>query len=158
MLYNVYMIIRKANKEDIEELRKLNYRIFGDAEKFDSDVIADYALTEDGGKWIEDAICNSKGCCLIAEENEEMIGYTSGLEKEMEYRKGKYFEIVNIGLIPEARGKGLGEKLLETIEEWAKNNGYNKVYLTCYAKNSQALSFYNKKGYEEIEVSLEKRI
>jgi len=152
------MIIRKANKRDAKELCKLNYDIFGDAERFDSDVIADYALTEDGGRWIEDAISNPKGCCFIAEEKGKMVGYTSGLEKEMQYRKGRYFEIVNIGLIPEAREKGLGKKLLKAIEEWAKDNGYNKIYLSCYAKNSKALTFYDKQGFEEIEISLEKRI
>jgi ribosomal protein S18 acetylase RimI-like enzyme len=152
------MTIREAKKDDLEKLCKLNYEIFADTKKFDSDVIADYALTEEGKGWIEDAISNPKGCCFIAEEEGQMVGYTSGVEKGMTYRKGKYFELVNIGLIPEMRGKGLGEKLLRTIEEWAKEKGYNKVYLNCYFKNRTAIDFYNKHGYEKIEISMEKRI
>jgi len=41
---------------------------------------------------------------------------------------------------------------------WAKDQGFEKAYVTSYFKNDSAISFYQKNGFEKIDVSLEKTI
>ena len=87
-----------------------------------------------------------------------MVGYVNGAKLDLPYRKSKYFEIQNLGVIPERKKQGIGSMLLEKASVWAKNNGFEKIYLNSYIKNSEAVNFYRSKGFEDIDVCLEKKI
>ena len=54
----------------------------------------------------------------------------------------------------------LGRKYFKkAIEEWAKKNGYQKMYLNSYFKNKTALAFYQASGHKAIDIFfLEKNI
>lgn len=56
--------------------------------------------------------------------------------------------IYEIHLTKSARGKGLGGFLMRTVENVAKEAGLDKVMLTCFLSNENALSFYRKHGFE----------
>lgn len=150
--------IRQAELTDLDSLRKLNEKIFIDNPKYDDDFITNFALTEEGKKYFEEAIERKDGYFLVAEEDNEMVGYINGGTKDAPYRKSRYFEIENLGVVPEQKGKGIGKMLLEKITSWAKEHGYQKIYLNCYAKNSEALAFYRHNGYLDIDICLEKII
>ena len=100
--------IRQATIEDWEKLRELNQKIFVNNSSFDEDLIVDFAMTPEGESFFKDAITRQDGCCLIAEEDGRMVGYTNGGTKDISYRKSKYFEIDNLGVTSEMKGKGLG--------------------------------------------------
>lgn len=52
-----------------------------------------------------------------------------------------------IAVYPEFRGLGIGTKLLEAIEEEAKNIGKKRIVLKAETHNHRAISFYEKLGY-----------
>lgn len=95
---------------------------------------------------------------FVAEEKVILVGYINGGTKDITYRKAKYFEIDNLGVLPKYRQTGVGTKLLETVTSWAKENGYQKIYVSSYIKNQKAVAFYKNKGFQEIDISLEKVI
>lgn len=150
--------IRQATIADLPALQKLNQQIMVNNPKYDDDLVADFAFTKEGESFFRDSIENPKGCCLIMEQDGKMVGYTDGEPKTIVYRKSQYFEINNFGVIPEMKGKGLGIILLDAIISWAKTKGFWKVYLSCYARNQEALAFYKKHGFSDIDVGLEKKI
>ncbi|HUV42611.1 MAG TPA: GNAT family N-acetyltransferase [Patescibacteria group bacterium] len=150
--------IRKATINDLPAIKELNKQIFINNPKYDNDAVEDFAHTPQGEKYFKEAIRSKKGCFLIAEENEQMIGYANGEEKEASYRKSKYFEIDNLGVILEKKKQGIGKKILNAITNWAKKKGFQKIYLNCYVKNEKALNFYRSNGYSEIDICLEKKI
>lgn len=150
--------IRHATIDDLDQLLELNAKIFVMNPTFDDDLILDFPFTPQGKIFFTQSITQEDGCCLIAEEAGEMIGYTDGSAKEIPYRKSKYFEINNLGVIPKRKGHGLGKKLLEAVTQWAKNHGYQRIYVNCYAKNDEAVAFYKRNGYSEIDICLEKVI
>src|SRR3989344_9445777 len=140
--------IRPATVNDLASVIALNQKIFFINSDFDEDIIPDFAQTPEGEKYFKEAIEDKRGCFFILEENGEMIGYTNGSPVVyMTYRKSKYFEITNVGVIPEKQGQGFGKMLMEAITSWAKEKGFQKIYLNCYAKNTKALDFYKKNGY-----------
>lgn len=47
---------------------------------------------------------------------------------------------------------------MEACALWAKENGYEKMFVNSYVANKKAIAFYKKCGFNEIDVSLEKKI
>ena len=153
------MLIRPANVKDIESIRILNTSIMEKVNQAcDTDLVPYFAQTEAGKHYFIEALERKDGCFFVAEDNNALVGYVNGGTKEVLYRKSKYFEIENLGVSPDYKRSGIGTQLLETITNWAKDHGYQKIYLESYIKNSQAIAFYKKHGYQEIDISLEKNI
>ena len=63
-------------------------------------------------------------------------------------------ELVKLYLDKNARGTGLGKKLLLKAMDWAKVNGYNQVYLESMPELSKAVSIYEKVGFEKLNHAL----
>ena len=62
---------------------------------------------------------------------------------------GNYAELFSIGVLPEAKGLGIGRKLLEEFEKEAQLKGCKKITLTTdFYNNDQVVSFYKKNGYQ----------
>ncbi len=57
-------------------------------------------------------------------------------------------ELVKMYLIPEARGIGLGKLLIQRCLEFAKEAGYRQVYIETMPELKQALTTYEKFGFE----------
>lgn len=62
-----------------------------------------------------------------------------------------YAELYSIGVAENAQGKGIGKKLLTTIEDKMKSEGVEKVSLTTdFYNNESAIAFYRTMGYETL--------
>ncbi|RZK58658.1 MAG: GNAT family N-acetyltransferase [Pedobacter sp.] len=57
-------------------------------------------------------------------------------------------ELVKLYLYPEARGKGLGKALMDKCFESAKELGYENMYLESMPELNQAVSMYERLGFE----------
>ena len=60
-------------------------------------------------------------------------------------------ELQKIYLKDEVKGKGYGKKLMAFLEDRAKSNGYEKVYLETHSCLKEAISLYKKLGYCPID-------
>lgn len=63
-------------------------------------------------------------------------------------------ELVKLYLHKDARGIGLGKKLLNTAMQWAKENGYTQVYLESMPELSKAVTIYENVGFRRIDQPL----
>jgi ribosomal protein S18 acetylase RimI-like enzyme len=153
------MKIRKAKINEWSNLQDLNNEVFLDNAKYDPDIIIDWAYSEAGEKYFKELVNDQKSLCIVAETDfGELVGYLAASPKEFGYRKSKYLEVDNMGVIPEYRSKGLGRELMDKAIEWAKENGFQKVYVCSYSENDKAIKFYEKCGYKKIDVSLEREV
>lgn len=152
------MAIREATLDDLEQIKILNTQTFKDNIVFDPDAIEDWAQTPQGDNYLRNAISDEKRCFLVYEEDNKVLGYADGYDMECDWRKSKYFVLVNLGIHPDKQGQGIGKSLMEHFTKWAKDRGFERIYLNCYIKNIGALDFYKKLGYKEIDVCLEKEI
>ena len=59
-------------------------------------------------------------------------------------------EIKRMYVKEEFRGKGLSKLVLNSLEEFIKNNGYKRIILETGGKQPEAISLYRKFGYSEI--------
>lgn len=93
----------------------------------------------------EGTILDKGGAILFAKEGESIIG-TVGLSKAGD---GVY-EMIKMGVIPEAQGKKVGQFLGQAILEKAKEMGAHKVILYSNSKLVAALHLYKKLGFKEL--------
>jgi len=89
---------------------------------------------------------------FLAELNNKIVGGggiypTDGLPPDT-------CELVKMYLLPEARGLGLGRTLIEKCIEEAAENGFKKIYLETMPELKQALSVYEKFGFEYLKVPM----
>ena len=60
-------------------------------------------------------------------------------------------ELVKMYLLPEARGFGLGKKLIDKCLAFAKDAGYQNVYLETMPELKKALKVYEKMGFRYLD-------
>lgn len=82
---------------------------------------------------------------LKAVENGEMIGFVAG-----DPRPGEGFSwVATLGVVPEARGKGIGRMLLEACEAQLPTQ---RIHLSVRASNEEAIRMYKFAGYYTIDL------
>ena len=82
---------------------------------------------------------------FVAEENGAVLG-GGGLYPSAGLPEG-VCELVKMYLAKDARGKGLGQKLIDKCIQRAGELGYNTIYLETMPELKTALSVYEKKGF-----------
>lgn len=159
LCYNQKMItLRNATIKDVEALQNLNDEVFIDNHKYDSDLVMDWAKGPEGLKYFSELVENNDAVCIIAEEDEVPVGYLAGSPHPISYRKSKYVELENMGVIPTYRSQGVGSLLMTEFSAWAKAHGFDKVLVNAYSANTGAIDFYRKNGFEVIDITLEKNV
>lgn len=89
---------------------------------------------------------NTRDIILVAEQDGEVIGYIHGSPYELLY----FDSLINIlGFVVKEkyRNKGVGSLLLNSLERWAKENGYSGVRLVSGSERLNAHKFYQKRSY-----------
>ena len=88
----------------------------------------------------------------VAEENGDLLGGcgvfpTAGLPAGCA-------ELVKFYLAAEARGKGIGKRLMQKSIESAKELGYKQLYLESFPELGKAIGMYEKAGFKLLEKPL----
>lgn len=83
----------------------------------------------------------AEGPIWIAYDGDEAVGTVSGLPEE------ERFYIRSMAVKPSAQGKLVGQKLLDALEEHARNAGFEKLYLFTTFVLPTATPFYEKNGF-----------
>ncbi len=55
--------------------------------------------------------------------------------------------VLGMGLLPDYRGRGLGERLIRATLDAARVTGFERVSLTVYGRNTRAAALYRKVGF-----------
>lgn len=62
-------------------------------------------------------------------------------------RKG-VADLISMWVAPEARGKGVGEALIEAVISWCRSEGYTQLLLEVGDRNTFAMALYERKGFK----------
>ena len=87
---------------------------------------------------------------FIAVEDTEILGMV-GLSKNFSYEQnGIYVRVLALVTRSSFRQKGIGKKLMDVAENWAKEIGAEKILLNCGNREERAIAqlFYKKIGYQ----------
>jgi RimJ/RimL family protein N-acetyltransferase len=83
---------------------------------------------------------------FVVESDQKLIGYVASIRGNT--KRNKHVAYVVIGLLQQYRGKGIGRKLFNKLDEWAVNNTISRLELTVVTKNDTAVNLYKKCGFE----------
>ncbi len=83
---------------------------------------------------------------FVATVDDQVVGWVH-LELP-ETDKLKHTAKLTVGVLEEYRGRGIGDTLLEKGTAWAREHGFEKLYNSVPATNTDAISFLEAHGWE----------
>ncbi|WP_203287921.1 GNAT family N-acetyltransferase [Metabacillus sp. cB07] len=149
------MKLRFAEEKDIDQLIKMRWDVtiehdeskanssFPDFEK-ECRIFLEYAIK--GDRWM----------IWVAEENEKLVShiYIELIEKVP--RPGRitypFAFMTNVYTIPEYRNKGIGSRMLSSINQWIKEN---KCEFVIVWPSDDSIGYYKKNGYAHCVEAME---
>lgn len=84
---------------------------------------------------------------LIAERNGVFVGFVTVLFPK--FRKLRRNAYLTVSVKKSERGHGIGTKLIQTAEAFAKERNARRLELDVFAKNEDAIRLYQKLGFEQ---------
>lgn len=100
------------------------------------------------------------GAIFVAENNGIIVGFVEGHQEEQSEESLSSIGVKKIGRINELfvtkdyRSQHIGTMLMDAIEGYFKENGFESIFLGVFAPNKIAKDFYLKHGYTEREIEL----
>lgn len=100
------------------------------------------------------------GYFMWAKEGEEYIGYISGSIDNLPsgYKDGQVGHLDSVIVTEKYRNQGLGQILVESLFDWLKGQGIEICQLHVKSKNTDAVAYYEKMGFEVDNLRMWKRI
>ena len=149
-----HMVIREAKISDAGQLLELlksldaemSFMLYEPGERKDT--------AEDTALQIKNGL-DSSSLLLVVEENDKLIGFLSG-DRGFANRT-KHSCYIVIGILRDYTHQGLGTRLFQTMEKWARLNHIIRLELTVMTHNKAAVKLYQKMGFK-IEGIKEKSI
>lgn len=93
------------------------------------------------------------GKCFLAIENDKAIGLIMGTIIKydeydyLDYKCPKEGEITELVVTSKIRSKGVGQALMNKMEEYFKSVGCEYILVDVFAYNENGIKFYDKQGY-----------
>lgn len=136
------VVIREMEESDLEQVIDLICEI---------DATSEYMLYEAGERCfqpetIEKIWTSNTDTMFIAEENKRLLGYLMAIGGKA--RRNRHSAYLIIGIRKTERGKGIGTKLFQALEKWAKTKKMHRLELTVAVRNKAGLALYEKMGFE----------
>jgi len=95
---------------------------------------------------------NSDGeLCLVAELDEELLGFVLGTTVEKANSAWKYGYLVWIGVRPGLQKGGVGAKLFLEIKRRMIDQGVRMMIIDTDADNEAGIRFFTKQGFDNIQ-------
>jgi ribosomal protein S18 acetylase RimI-like enzyme len=87
------------------------------------------------------------GTDLLAFENERLVGHVT-VQRER-HPVTRHVGSLGIAVAADARGRGIGRRLMAQAIAWAKEAGVEKLVLSVYPHNDAAIALYRSFGFVE---------
>ena len=98
-------------------------------------------------------VSNYDGKCYLAIEGDKAIGLIMGTIRQydeidyLDYKCPKEGKITELIVTCKTRSKGVGQLLMNKMEEYFKSVGCEYILVDVFAYNKNGIKFYDKQGY-----------
>lgn len=150
-------IIRRATLADFETILRLNHALFESDYAHDDALNLNWPMSEEAAEYYRTKLSKPENVAFVAEDSKKnILGYVIGSStNKFRYRSVKTGELENMYVVFEARRKGVGKALIEALKHWMKEKGVDRVYVSTYGKNENAIHFYQACGFDLWEIGME---
>ena len=147
------MIIEYDSKYDdqIKDLLVELQQYLSDIDKERYNIVGDNYREKYFEKTMEE-VRKCSGKILLFKENEKIVGLVIGIVNNDEtirfdFKTPKRGRITELIVSKEHRNKHIGEKLLDSMKDYLKGIGCEKIMIAVFGYNENAIKFYKKNGY-----------
>ncbi len=134
------MIIEELSESNLESLIPLVIALWPDCNE--EEELENY----------QQLINSVNGTCYLAKENDYYIGFIH-LGTRNDYVEGSSSSpvayIEGIYVKPSSQQLGIGRKLVEVAERWAREHGFTELASDTEITNKESISFHLRTGFEE---------
>ena len=136
------VIIRKAETRDLEAMASLLEVLFS----IEEDFRPRRRLQLQGLEMM--LADDARSCIMLAEVNGRVVGMGT-IQLLVSTAEGGLSGMIEDMIIGEEfRGRGLGRRIIEALEEWLVEKGGTRLQLMADKNNSPALCFYKRLGWQ----------
>jgi GNAT superfamily N-acetyltransferase len=148
--------IKIATVADAEKIVHLNHQLFQeDAGQRDPFMNLDWPL-EHGRDYFTSQLAGDNCRCWLAEVEGELVGYLIGYTRPSNnLRPVRMAELESMYVIESHRSSGIGAQLVQTFISWARAKECQRMAVSAYAANKQAIAFYKRLGFHPKTLTLE---
>ena len=129
------IIVRECKPDDIEALYRLNRDELG----------YDYPEEQMYVRLLE-LLKRPSDMILVAESPDGVCGYIHAVDYDLLYH-AHMKNIMGIAVDSRYRRQGIGRRLLEAVEQWARDTGAEGIRLNSGSERAGAHAFYESCGY-----------
>lgn len=86
------------------------------------------------------------GCIALCTKMDDVYKNVKWLTKDV-----KNLYIHRLAVDPQFQKKGIGKKLMDYAEDFAKKNNFISIRLDTFSKNKNNMRFYERRGYKRLE-------
>ena len=141
------VVIRSAERKDIEEMVLL----LGDLFSMETDFQSDPKRQMKGITMFLDG-CMRHKCIKVAETGGKIVGICTA-QLLISTAQGTPAALVEDMVVTAGyRKKGIGRKLMQAIESWARSHGATRLQLLADRTNIPALDFYKRIGWSTTQL------
>ena len=152
------IIYRKATIDDLNEVQKLNYKLFElEYNSFDPALNMEWTFSKKGENYFKSLF--EDGTIWVALDDNKVIGYLAGnIKGKPSYATKTIAELDNFYIEEEYRRQGIGKRLVEEFRNYCISKEIEEIKVTASAKNKNAREFYQKNGFEEFEITYKMKL
>jgi RimJ/RimL family protein N-acetyltransferase len=140
-------LIREMVEDDAEQLCRLLPRTHAESD-FLNYQPGEFKMTvEEERQFIRDHNEKPGSMAIVAVVDGDIVGFAGALS--LGYQKLSHHAEFGLAIVKAYWGRGLGRKICECVEQWARHRGLRKVYLRVFAHNARGIALYRSLGYVE---------
>jgi ribosomal protein S18 acetylase RimI-like enzyme len=143
--------IQVLTPDDWHVWRRLRLAALADAPHAFGSVLADWQGEGDREERWRARLELAGSYNLVASLNAIPVGMASGVPADEDERglASGAAELISMWVVPEARGRGVADQLIDHIEAWARDEGAIRLHLAVAAGNERAAALYRRHGFAD---------
>ena len=103
-------------------------------------------------EWLEALMNSSDHQVFVAVSHDSVLGWTA-VEKRISLDQGFTSEITGLVVRSSCRRSGIGQLLVNAVEEWSQNLGLSRVLVRSNVRRVESHEFYPSIGFELIKTT-----
>lgn len=152
------VIIRYATEDDLDELLAFEQQLISAERPMDPTIRQGHVNYYD----IRELLGTPDAALAVAEAGGRLVasGYARA-RKARSYLDHEYYAYLGfMYTVPEFRGTGINQRIIEFLRQWALAAGLKELRLTVYDSNEPAIRAYEKAGFRKhiIEMRLQRDV
>ncbi len=121
-----------------------------------------YRAAEENGAYPAEVLRSDGEVIFVAEEQGTLVGLIHAAEEETPPYPSvvphRFAQVVDLYVLPDCRGKGVGRRLMEAADSWGKERGLDYMELFVLENNEVGIGFYEREGFETVSRTMRRPI